>query len=567
MHLSIKGKAIIFVCGLCVLLSGLLSYFSITSLNNITEKLVGEQALAIVQTLIYQIDGDKFEELIESEGEDEAYILQMHELLKDVREDTGATYIYAMMKLDEENYGYVFLDEEANIFGEAEESTENPELFKEAMEEGKSGYTEIALDREYGEMLSAVVPIKNSMGESVGILACDYGAEEVFDRVNVIKNRMIVLGITLILVSMLSAYLVIERIARRLRSIVEHTNIVSKGDLTLNIEDSKKDEFGQLANNFGEMVRKLHSLVSDIKGMSQVIDQNAKDLNTTSDEVHLATASTTQSIEEINDKMLKQNNELGHIVEFMDGFGQNMDEMHLNLQAIQDNTYAITLKSQDSSKAIQDLGVAAQKVGDTLEHVNMKITTLEKHIIQISEISGLITDIANQTNLLALNASIEAARAGESGRGFAIVAEEIKTLSLRTKQLSDEIINKIKEVSRETLEVVNQFSNLDDDVKKQMNISEETVGVFEEIIERIETIIPKMKSTLKQAFELREEKEEVSGKIKYLFDISKEVEALVNEIHHFSQNINGASKEVSDSAEKLNGLIDGIINKIDEFKI
>lgn len=158
--MRLKGKTLVFLSAILMILSGSIGFFSIYELNNIGEKLVGEQALAIVKTFSYQIDGDKFESIATKKENANEYVLKMNNLMDQVKKETGCTYIYAFAKESDKEYKYIISND--GEVGEVEDISTYDTVFQDAMNNGEGGYTPVQNDSQYGKMLSAVVAIKNS---------------------------------------------------------------------------------------------------------------------------------------------------------------------------------------------------------------------------------------------------------------------------------------------------------------------------------------------------------------------------------------------------------------------
>lgn len=565
MKLSIKVKSLLFLCVLFTLLCVLLGFFSIKELSGISEKLVGEQAYSIVKTFNYQIDGDEFRASSGNMAEHENYIAEMNKLMSSVRKKTGCNYLYAMSKVTDDKYMYVLSDDGGS--GEKEDVSDYDTVFMYAMDRGESGYTGIEEDPIYGDMLSAVVPIKDSKNKVVGILACDFLATAVAQKIFYIKIVIIVLSIVMITVTCILTYFAIRRLFKRLSIIVEATNEVAKGNLNVRIDDKNQDEFGRLSFNFNQMISKLHILVSDIKKMSIVIDENATNLSATSEEACAAANAAGVSIENISESISSQAKELELVEDFVHSFGKDMSQMSRNVVEIADNAGKVSRKSVEGTTAILRLSDSAESVGSAFETVKNQIIDLGLNIRKISEMSALIQNIASQTNLMALNASIEAARAGEGGRGFSVVASQIKDLSDLTKKSADEIVQKVDWISAVASRAIDGFQSLDSSIDKQMQTSKESLEVFKSIIKQVDEIIPQIDQISEKVLLLNRKKDDVISRIQASSEISKEIESSSVEIHLSSQEIHSASEEVASSAEVLNSLTNNIIKKVDTFQL
>ena len=219
MKISIKAKILIIVIELFLVLSFIIGTFFIRQLNDIGEKLVGEQALSIIKTFNYQIDGDKFENLAKSQDPSDPYFIKMNKLMHKIKNDTGCAYLYAMTKKSETEYIYVVCAEEASAPGSVEDVSKYNSVFKDAMNKGTSGYTKVEADSVYGSLLSAVVPIKNSSNEVVGILACDFLAASISAKIHHVCIGISVLSSLMLMVSCIIAFFAMRSLFNQINSI------------------------------------------------------------------------------------------------------------------------------------------------------------------------------------------------------------------------------------------------------------------------------------------------------------------------------------------------------------
>jgi len=268
-----------------------------------------------------------------------------------------------------------------------------------------------------------------------------YPKDEVSDAVNKAVLAVVAIGVVLggILMGLLF-WLSRSLVINPLNEAVAAAGKIANGDLSNLVSTRREDEIGTLLNALGHMQESLRQMIGSITSNAQRISELSASLSTTSNDVAYqsgqqseAAASTAAAVEQLTTSI------------------EHMAESARD---------SFTLAQEAGETAKRGAGIVSQasaEMGNIAESVNQssqRILSLGEHSANISTIAGVIKDIADQTNLLALNAAIEAARAGEQGRGFAVVADEVRKLAERTAKSTDEITTMIGAIESETKHAV-----------------------------------------------------------------------------------------------------------------
>ena len=307
------------------------------------------------------------------------------------------------------------------------------------------------------------------------------------DTVELSENIIFLVIVVAITLLCISSWLISANISQSLTKLITIANRIAGGDLTLQTLATSNDEIGQLTQAMDKMREHLLDLISKI---SFTTDQ----LSSTADEIAAVTLQTSTSI-----KQQQQETEL---------VASAMNEMTVTVQSVANNI-ANTARAADMANTETTSG--SQVVGQTVEQIQELssqigntanvVNQLESNSIQISKVLDVIKSIAEQTNLLALNAAIEAARAGEQGRGFAVVADEVRTLASRTQESTEEInkmISQLQSGSKMAVVAMNQSLEQTELAVNQANIAGETLRSISDSVAQINNMSTEIASAAVQ---------------------------------------------------------------------
>jgi len=239
------------------------------------------------------------------------------------------------------------------------------------------------------------------------------------------------------------AFLLSRSIAGRLQQVVEVARDIAQGRLDSRIERAGRDEIGVLLDAFATMQERLREMIGQIRAGAGQLVEAAQNISSVSTQLSVSTQEQSQAASSM---------------------AATVEELTVSINHVADNANEAHGLSSDSGRqsaeggaVIQETLASMQRIADTVQGAAVQIAELGQHSDQISSIVNVIKEIADQTNLLALNAAIEAARAGEQGRGFAVVADEVRLLAQRTANSTQEITEMIKKIQQGTRSAVSNM--------------------------------------------------------------------------------------------------------------
>jgi methyl-accepting chemotaxis protein len=384
---------------------------------------------------------------------------------------------------------------------------------------------------------------------------------------NVLYMTLITLGISLFIGAMIS-WVFARRISKPILAISVAAEQVATGDLRIeDIQVKSRDEVGSLAAAFNQMIRNLRDLLRNIGISSEQVAASAEQLTASAEQSSLATTHIATTIQDVAEGSDRQMRSVTETVTMMHEMSSGVQQIASNAQSVSSSASRASDISQSGNQAVQTAVEQMQKISRTIDDLGLMIRGLGEQSNQIGNIVEVITGIAEQTNLLALNAAIEAARAGEQGRGFAVVADEVRKLAAQSSESAKQITELISSIQRETAKAVQSM----DVGTKQFNEGIQTVTTAGH---SFENIMRAVNDVANQIQEVSASTQQMSAGTEQVVQAVKTIELVAGESVASTQNVSAATEEqlatmdeIASASAALSTMAAELQMSISKFKI
>ena len=365
---------------------------------------------------------------------------------------------------------------------------------------------------------------------------------EIKHRVSTLQKTIIInlvataVGILMLIYLMTGAYLAM---IQQIKSLLQASDKLATGDLTVQMEINSNDEIAQISRSFNRFSQSIHNLIGKVKdsvdGVSSASHQLSQSANTVAEGSEQQSSSASS-------------------------MAATMEELTVSINHVSDGATEALRISEESGRLSGEGSEVIHKTTQEMEHIASQVRASSKIIeslgqksSQISDIVNVIKDIADQTNLLALNAAIEAARAGEQGRGFAVVADEVRKLAERTATSTKEIYEMVGSIQAGTKDAV-----------QSMEAAVSTVDAGVILAGSAGTAIQEIQSGAKQVVD---EVNSISSALREQSVASNDLAIRVEQIAQMSERNSSSAQESAQAAASLRGLSETMQQTIQQFKI
>ncbi|MFB2660816.1 methyl-accepting chemotaxis protein [Shewanella mangrovisoli] len=383
--------------------------------------------------------------------------------------------------------------------------------------------------------------IKDYSGKTFGVLDIALDRSHSEQAMSDIRLKLIIIGVIAFLIGTAIAWFIAKSITRPIAETTDALNDIAEGegDLTRRIEVKSKDEIAQLAQAFNRFAEKIHATVAQVSDSTSLLATSAEEMS----------AITHETQQMAN----RQHLETEQVATAMNEMAATVQEVAHNATDAADAATHASESTEQGKQLVEKVISTISLLADEIALAANVINELERNTTQIDSVLVVIRNIADQTNLLALNAAIEAARAGEQGRGFAVVADEVRTLASRTQASTTEIQQMIETLQQSAKATVSSMNTSTATTQSCVSLVHEAGSALEAITQAVSTI---SQMNIQIASAANEQ-----------CAVSAEINKNVNNINDIATNATESAVQTSRAGDELAQLSMRLTTLLSQFKI
>lgn len=391
---------------------------------------------------------------------------------------------------------------------------------------------------------------------------------ELTDKSITIKNIGIIVTVILAILSIIIAYFMANTITKPINLVMKQMREISEGNLRLEpLVVVTKDETGQLSESMNTMQTTLKDMIYNLSTASETLTANSEELTQSAFEVKSGSEQVAITMQELATGSETQANTASSLSIVMGNFTKKVQDTNKNGEKINRTSQQVLEMTNQGAQLMESSTQQMQKIDRIVHDTVEKMSTLDTQTKEISDLVSIIQTVADQTNLLALNAAIEAARAGEHGRGFAVVADEVRKLAEQVAVSIADITGFVNTIQLESKVVTDSLQEGYAEVEEGTAQIKATGQTFTKISRSVTSMVSEIQQISNNLESIVANTEIMGGSIEEIAAVSQESAAGVEETSAATQQISSSMEEVSGNSEHLAALAEDLSQMVNQFKI
>ena len=436
----------------------------------------------------------------------------------------------------------------------------------QAVEDGDFDHARLLMfDKRYNSVKEDISEYIGRFTQEVNGIADEEASQA--QRYAQMQMNIVFAMIAILVAIILITFLLLAGKIRKLSIITDRLNqlATNDGDLTSRVEIDSKDEIGMIAASFNTFVEKVQNIVREISVVAESVAASSEQLTVTTDQVSKASDEVAKVIDDIAKGASNQAEDTATGAENAAYLGNLIEEDIKLINSIGSESHKVETLVTEGFSTIGILNEISSENERITNSVHKTVQETNSSVSSIREASEMIMSIADQTNLLALNAAIEAARAGEAGRGFSVVADEIRKLAEESTSFADSINSIIENLREKMSRAVTEMEEAQKIVEKQTDSVNHTESMFKGISTSVEAMRDSISELESSARNMNQKKDEVLDSISNLSAISEENAAGTQEASAAVEEQTASLLEIAEASGNLSKQAQEIQENINKF--
>lgn len=396
----------------------------------------------------------------------------------------------------------------------------------------------------------------------------DEGKMAVVEEEKFIVTLITILGIIIVAAAIAIGYTISLMISRPVVMMAQMLNDIADGDLTMEpIQIKNKDEIGMLADGINHMGTSLASLIRQVKATAEQVAASSEELTASAEQTSMATEQVATTIGEVAGGSQEQVRTVEDIVEAMNQLSAGIQQIAVSMQNMSEASSRSLSVAVGGNKTIQQTISQMDAIHASMHSTSHVVRELGDQSQEITKIVDVITGIAGQTNLLALNAAIEAARAGEQGRGFAVVADEVRKLAEQSSASAQQIGQLIGSIQELTEKAVEAMKSGTEEITGGRELVYQSGEAFKSLYESVAEVSDQAGDVTAATQQMTASTEHVAGSIDVISTMAETAASATQEISASAEEQLASMEEISSSSNALSQLAEEMNEAINKFKV